>query len=317
MDHDGCSTSANARLLTRRDGSQQRSSGEVLDKTSMVSLGSDVQTIDPTVGDLAVKYRLLGPLEIVSNGKQCTPRTTMQRALLALLIYSANELLTARRLIDELWGSKPPASALATLQMYVSAVRRALFPAHNMIGSDPRLHPILRTENSGYIMRLDPVDVDLTHFRILTEIGRSCASKGRYSEASEYFGQALALWRGTALADLSHIGMLAHYAFRLNEERITVLQERIRADICLGRTAQVIGELGELCARYPLREPFYEELMLALYRSDRRAEALEVYTRAYQIMVENVGLEPGPSLRAAQNAILTEQEPPGTRAPAR
>jgi DNA-binding SARP family transcriptional activator len=89
------------------------------------------------------------------------------------------------------------------------------------------------------------------------------------------------------------------------------LQERIRADICLGRTAQVIGELGELCARYPLREPFYEELMLALYRSDRRAEALEVYARAYQIMVENVGLEPGPGLRAAQNAILTEQEPPG------
>jgi DNA-binding SARP family transcriptional activator len=271
-----------------------------------------MQTIDSTVGGLSIKYRLLGPLEIVRNGKRCTPRTTMQRALLALLIYNANELLTTRRLIDELWDSKPPASALATLQMYVSAVRRALFPTHNRIGSDPRVHPILRTENSGYIMRINPADVDLTNFRALAEIGRSCASKKSYSEASEHFGRALALWRGSAMTDLSHIGMLAHYAFRLDEERITVWQERIRIDICQGRTAQVIGELGELCARYPLREPFYLELMLALYQSDRRAEALEVYARAHQIIVENVGLEPGPGLRAAQNAILTEREPPGT-----
>jgi DNA-binding SARP family transcriptional activator len=230
----------------------------------------------------------------------------MQRALLALLIYNANELLTKRRLIDELWDSKPPSSALATLQMYVSAVRRVLFP-----GIDPRLHPILRTDNSGYILCIDPVDVDLTHFHALTEIGRSNVREGRYSEASEKFGRALALWRGTAMADLSHIGMIAHYAFRLDEERVTVWQERIEASIRQGRTSEVIGELEELCARYPLRESLYGQLMLALYRSDRRAEALAVYTRAHHIMVENVGLEPGPGLRATQRAILAGQELPG------
>jgi DNA-binding SARP family transcriptional activator len=162
-------------------------------------------------------------------------------------------------------------------------------------------------------MHIEPEHVDLTHFRALTDRGRSAVSDGRCAEASEYFRQALALWRGTALADLTHTGMLAHYALRLDEERLTSWQERIGADICQGRSAEVIGELEELCARYPLRESFYEQLMHALYHSDRRAEALKVYTRAHQVMVENVGIEPGPGLRAVQQAILSGRSLPGGR----
>ena len=267
----------------------------------------------PAVDHSMVKYRLLGPLEIVRNGRLCTPRAAMQRALLALLIYHPNELLTTRRLIEELWDSRPPASALATLQMYISAVRRAIFPVCSEVGLDPRRHPILRTESSGYIMRIEPEDVDVTHFRALARLGRSYVRIGRCDQASETFRQALALWRGTAMADLSHIGMMAHYAFRLDEERLTIWEERIGADICRGRAVEVIGELEELCARHPLRESFYEQLMLALYHSDRQAEALAVYTRAHQIMVEKVGVEPGTGLRAAQHVILAGQEPHSSR----
>lgn len=262
---------------------------------------------------MAFEYRILGPLEIIRDGRTCTPQATKQRALLALLIYHANEHLTTHRLIDELWDSRPPASAHATLQMYVSAVRRTLFPAHSGADRDPRRHPILRTECSGYVMRIEPEDLDLTRFRALAERGRSAVRDGRCAEAGEHFRQALALWRGTALADLSHTGMLAHYALRLDEERLAIWQERIGADMCRGWSTEVVGELEELCAKYPLREFFYEQLMYALYHSGRRAEALKVYTRAHQIMVEDVGIGPGPGLCAAQQAILSGQPLPGGR----
>lgn len=263
--------------------------------------------MDLPASRLTIEYRLLGPLEIIRDGSKCTPQAPKQRALLALLIYHANELMTAHRIIDELWESRPPASAHAILQMHVSAVRRALLPSYDGVGGDPRAHPILRTDRSGYIMCIEPEALDLTRFRALANRGRFALNEGRCVEAGEHFREALALWRGAALADLGHTGMLAHYALRLDEERLAIWQERIGADMCQGCSAEVVGELEELCAKYPLREFFYEQLMYALYHSGRRAEALKVYIRAHQVMVESIGIEPGPGLCAAQQAILSGQ----------
>jgi SARP family transcriptional regulator, regulator of embCAB operon len=256
-----------------------------------------------------LRYRLLGPLEVARDGRCCTPSAPKQRILLALLLLHANELLSVERIIDELWEHRPPRSVHAALQMYVSALRRALQPGHRAAGRSPRSHPVLRTEASGYILRAGADELDLAQFRALAARGRARLAAGDCESAGEHFRQALSLWRGPALAGLSRSGELSHYAVRLNEERLSLIQERVAVDICQGRSLEIVGELEELCARYPLHEPFHEQLMLALAHSGRRADALGVYSRVYQIMIENVGIGPGSELRAAQQTILDGWEP--------
>lgn len=271
-------------------------------------LAHDRHTILPAESP-GLRYRLLGPLEVTRDGRCCTPSAAKQRILLALLLLHANELLSVERIIDELWQQSPPRSVAATLQMYVSALRRALRPEHGAAGKSPRRHPVLRTEASGYVLRAGAGELDLGQFRALAARGRARLAAGDCGSAGENFRQALSLWRGPALAGLSRSGALDHYAVRLNEERLSLMQERVAVDICQGRSLEIVGELEELCGRYPLHEPFHEQLMLALAHSGRRADALSVYSRVYQIMIENVGIGPGSELRAAQRTILDGWEP--------
>jgi len=256
-----------------------------------------------------LQYFLLGPLEVIRNGQPCTPAALKRRVLLTVLLMSANEPLPAECLIDALWDCRPPRSATATLQMYVSGLRRMLDPGHGVAGLDARRHPLLRTEPSGYRLLVRPGELDVDRFGALAAFGRGHLAEGRCPEAGEAFRRALALWRGHAVADLDRSVLPAQYTVRLEEERLSVLGQRIGVDICQGRGAEVIGDLEELCARYPLREAFHEQLVQALCRADRRAEALAAYARARRIMVENVGIEPGPALRAAQLAVLEGRTP--------
>ncbi|MEO3776555.1 AfsR/SARP family transcriptional regulator [Micromonospora sp. B11E3] len=252
----------------------------------------------------ALRFNILGPLEVYRDGEPCAPTAPLQRTLLALLLLHGNELLPVTRIIDALWGHRPPRSALAALQMYVSAVRRVLTPSGAGARGGMRQHPVLRTQPCGYVIRVEPGQLDLHRFRSLAADGRRRVAEGRCAEAGELFRQALAMWRGPALADLSRSDLMQRYAVRLETERLALLQERIGADLCQGRSLELVGELAELSARYPLRESFHQQLMLALYLSGSRVEALQVYQRAHRIMVDEAGVEPGPGLRAMQQMIL-------------
>ncbi len=257
-----------------------------------------------------LRFYLLGPVEIIRDGQPCTPGAAKQRALVAVLLLHANELVPVERLIDELWGVRPPRSALAALHGYVTAVRRALVPANDAAPAIRQRHPVLRTKSAGYVLHVEPEQLDVAQFRALARCGRAGLAQGTCEEAGGHFQRALALWRGPALADLTRNGALKHYALRLEEERLAVLQARIGVDICRGRSAEVVGELEELCARQPLSESTSQQLMLALYLAGRRAEALSIYTRTHRIMIDEAGIEPGPDLRAMQQAILGGWEPP-------
>lgn len=250
------------------------------------------------------RYLILGPVEVHLAGRPCTPTALKRRALLALLLLHANKTFSVDTLIDELWDGRPPRSAVAALQMYVSGLRRTLDPGHSQGGRDARQHPLLRTAGSGYVLRVGPGELDLDGFRKAAVLGRGLLASGDCRGAGEAFRDALAMWRGSPLGDLGQAGLPAHYGVRLEEERLALIHDRIGADTCQGRAREVVGELEELCARHPLREAFHEQLMLALADTGRRAEALDAYTRARRAVVENMGIEPGPALQTAQHTLL-------------
>jgi SARP family transcriptional regulator, regulator of embCAB operon len=257
----------------------------------------------------SLQFQVLGPLRVFRSSEPCTPSALKQRALLALLLLKANELLPTNRLIDELWDSHPPVCAVAALQMYVSGVRRAITPQGGGSRRESRCHPVLQTQPSGYLIKAGPGQLDLVQFRSLGLQGRMRLAEGRCQESGELFRQALSLWRGDALADLSGVTALRHQATHLEEERLALLQARIGVDLCQGQSLETVGELGEICFRHPLREDFQEQLMLALYLSGRRADALAAYRRLYQIMTDELGIEPGPGMRRMQQAVIRGSEP--------
>ncbi|MFD3804432.1 BTAD domain-containing putative transcriptional regulator [Streptomyces sp. NPDC058619] len=267
---------------------------------------------EPTPAD-GPTYRILGPLEVHRAGVLCTPTSLKRRALLTLLLLHANRRFPICTLIGELWDDRPPPSAVAAVQMYVSGLRRVLDPAHSRDGGDARRHPLLLTAGNGYLLRVRPGDLDLDRFRALAGLGRDQRAAGDCTSSAKSFHQALALWRGTSPGDLEQASLPAHYTVRLEEERLALVHDRIGADICTGRAREVVGELEELCARHPLREDFHEQLMLALATAGRRAEALNAYARARRTVVENTGIEPGPGLRTAQQTLLSGDRPDNAR----
>lgn len=250
-----------------------------------------------------LKCSLLGPLEVVRQGQPCTPTAPMQRALVALLLLHVDSFLSTGTIIDTLWGGRPPPTAPAVLQMYVAGVRRACFPL-DRARHDGSGAPVLRTGASGYGVWLGPDQLDITECRALTARGRVLRAAGRCREAAAAFRRALALWRGPALAEFDRVVTFAPYSVRLQEEWLALRQERIGVEICQGNSIAVIGELGELRELYPLSESLGLQLMLALGLVGRRADALRTYAEIRDALVSQVGVEPGPGLRASQRAIL-------------
>jgi DNA-binding SARP family transcriptional activator len=250
----------------------------------------------------AIEFRVLGPLEVRRDDRQIPLGGPKQRALLALLLLQANEALSAERLIDRLWGERPPATAAKALQVYVSQLRKLLEPERTS-GSPGRL---LVSTASGYTLRLEDEQLDLRRFLRLRKQGQQALTERRAAEAARLLGDALALWRGAALADVADEPFAQLEAARLEGLRLAALEERIEADLQLGRHAELVGELEALVAEHPLRESFRGRLMLALYRSGRQAEALEAYQRMRRTLVEELGIEPGRRLRELEQAILRQ-----------
>jgi DNA-binding SARP family transcriptional activator len=244
------------------------------------------------LGSAQVEFRILGPLEVRDGDRLVPLGGARQRAVLALLLTRANEVVSRDWLIDELWGERPPESAVNVLQTYVSHLRKALSAE------------LLVTRTPGYMIQVERDELDLYRFEDLaTE-----ADGAEPAVAATKLRAALELWGGTALADFAYDPFAQATITRLEELRLTALERRIEADLALGRHAELVGELEVLTHEHPLRERFRRQLMLALYRAGRQAEALATYQDARRELVDQLGIDPSPSLQELERAIL-RQEP--------
>ena len=226
-----------------------------------------------------------------------------QRALLAILLIHRNELVSSDRLIEELWA-KPPRTAANTLQVYVGKIRKALEPERTPGGPSD----LLLTRAPGYVLRVEPDALDADRFERMLSEGRSAREASDHATAARRLRGALELWRGPALADFTYDPFAQAEIARLEELRLEAVSERVEADLALGKSADLVGELEALIRDNPLRERLRGQLMLALYRSGRQADALEAYRQARNVLDEQLGLAPSPALERLQTAIL-RQEP--------
>ena len=250
--------------------------------------------------------RILGPLEVLDDGRPIALSGGRQRELLALLVLERNRPVPGDRIVEELWDGAAPATAPKVVQNLVSRLRREL-PA----ADDP-----LRTRGHAYELALDEGALDATAFEQLLDEGRRALAAGDAEHAAATLRAALALWRGPALGEFADRSWARAESGRLEEQRLVALERRIDADLALGRHADVVGELEAVVAREPLREGLRGQLMLALYRSGRQAEALAAYADARRTLVAELGIEPGPALTRLQEAIL-RQDPALDAAPAK
>jgi len=236
-----------------------------------------------------MEFRVLGPLEVVMDSVPVRLDAAKQRTLLAVLICHRNDAVPAGQLVDALWGPCPPRTALDNLRVYVYHLRRALGAAR-----------IVRRPH-GYAVVVEPGELDVDRFGELARRGRETDD---LLTAAAVFRQALDVWRGRPYADLTTVPALREETRRLEEHRHAVLALHIDAELALGRHSDLIAELTGLVAAYPLRERLHAQLMLALHRAGRRAEALEIYHRLRVRLADELGLDPGPRLRHLQSAIL-------------
>jgi DNA-binding SARP family transcriptional activator/ABC-type branched-subunit amino acid transport system substrate-binding protein len=248
----------------------------------------------------ALEFRILGPLEVRLDGEAVNLGGARQRGVLALLLLNADAAVSSDRLIDELWGEDPPRDAGAALQAHISRLRKLLEPEH---GGEPR---VIVTTSAGYTIRVGPAELDLLRFEALVAAGRRRLDAGEAAAAAEVLREALALWRGRPLANLETEAFAQQPIRDLDELWLDALEARIDADLQSGRHAELTRELAAVARRHPLRERLRAQLMLALYRSGRQAEALESYAELRRTLVEERGLEPGRELRELQEAILRQ-----------
>jgi predicted ATPase/DNA-binding SARP family transcriptional activator len=238
------------------------------------------------------QFGLLGPLSMTSDAKTVALGGRKRRALLAVLLLEPNRVVSGDRLVDALWGDDPPETARNTVQVYISQLRKLLPDG------------ALETAAPGYRLVIDADSIDLFQFERLGQAGRTALASGDAVEAARALRAALALWRGPPLADLAWEPFAHSEVLRLEELRLAAIEDRIEADLTLGRHGQLVAELEQLVAEHPLRERLRGQLMLALYRSGRQADALAVYQRMRRSLADGLGLEPSESVRKLQRAIL-------------
>jgi YVTN family beta-propeller protein len=256
-----------------------------------------------------VQFRVLGPVEVTNGAGPLRLGGRKQRALLGDLILHAGAVVSTTRLIDDLWGEDPPPTAEHTVETYISRLRRIL--------RDAAAPDIVLTRAPGYVLDVESARVDAHRFERLIREGTAAAVRGDDREALALLGAALELWRGEPFEDLVDAPFAQAAARRLADLRLLALESRIELQLRGGRAQELTAELEALVAAHPYRETFHAQLMLALYRSGRQTEALAVFRRARALLVDELGIEPGPELRKLEQAILTQdpalQPPSGER----
>ncbi|MFC3575169.1 BTAD domain-containing putative transcriptional regulator [Streptomyces yaanensis] len=243
-----------------------------------------------------MRFRVLGPVRMQPR----TPTAAKPRVVLATLLVQSNSVVSTHSLIDELWGMEPPRTAATTLQVYVSQLRKALLEGGD---TEERGQPLL-TQPPGYLIRVGPDDLDLAVFESLRARGRAAYDERDYATASRLLADSLALWTGPALSGIPHGPALQATAIRLDELRSEVLEQRIGADLKLGRHQELIGELMALAHEFPMRETLHGLLMVALYRSGRQSDAVQAFHRVRRALVDELGVEPDASLKRILSRVL-------------
>jgi DNA-binding SARP family transcriptional activator len=238
-----------------------------------------------------VEFAILGPLDALADGEPLALGGPKQRALLAALLLDAGRVVSLDRLIEMLWDGEAPATAVASLQNFVAQLRKALGP------------DVIETRSPGYVLRLEPEQLDVARVRALVDEARASEPARR----AELLGEALALWRGEPLAEFRYDAFAQEEIARLEEFRLVLLEEQAEARLAIGEHAALVGDLEALVHANPLRERLRAQLMLALYRSGRQAAALEVYRRGRETLVEELGIEPSPILRNVHASILRQE----------
>lgn len=250
-------------------------------------------------------FRVLGPFEVYDEqGRRVELGGRQQRIVLATLLLHRNEVVSVDRLIDAVWDERAPANAVKNVQIYVSRLRKAL-----------EGQGVLRTHPSGYVLEVAPDELDVDQFEQLVDEGKRLLAAGSAEDAATTLAEALTLWRGPPLAEFAYDSFAQSEIARLDELRLGAVEERLEADLALGRHGDITAELQGLIAKHPLRERLREELMLALYRSGRKADALRVYDEARRLLAEELGLEPSEALRRLQQSMLNDD--PALEAPPR
>ena len=252
-------------------------------------------------------FRILGPLEALDGGRTVNLGGGRQRALLALFLLHPNETLSTDRLIDALWADDPPAGAAKAVQVAVSRLRKALAGGEG--------DNAVVTRGHGYALQLDPERLDAHRFELLVAQGRGELAAGHPERAAAALEEAMSLWRGPPLADLAYEPFAQREIARLGDLRVAALEHQIEAKLALGAHAELVGQLETLIGDHPYRERLRAQLMLALYRSDRQADALQAYQDTRRTLVDELGIEPGQHLRELERAILA-QDPALRPAPA-
>jgi DNA-binding SARP family transcriptional activator len=242
-------------------------------------------------------YRILGPLEALDGERGLSLGGSRQRSVLAFFLLHGNEAVTRDVIVDELWGEEAPPTAVKVLQNCISALRKEL----------PDGTERLRTMGGAYELRLEPGELDRDRFERLLAEGRAALAEGDDADAARQLRDALALWRGSPLSDFSYERFAEDEIKRLEELHISAVEDRIEADLALGRQVELVPELEALASKHPLRERLRGQLMLALYRSGRQAEALEAYRAARRTMLAELGIEPGRALQELERAILAQE----------
>ncbi|WP_339428644.1 BTAD domain-containing putative transcriptional regulator [Nocardia spumae] len=265
--------------------------------------GPQPVTPSPTGLDL----RLLGPVQLLVGGESVAVGGPKPRALLAALTVNRRRAVSSQALADIVWNEDPPDSYQASLQVFVSNIRKALRNS----GIDPAA--VLRTESSGYRLEVADDDCDLGRFETTRKAAAEAAAAGDHETASRMFGAALEQWSGTALDDLSGTRFADTFATAMDEERLLVASARIDAEIACGRASSVVGELVSMTTAHPMREPLWVQLITALYLSGRQADALEACRRVRTVLADELGIDPGPALVELEKRVL-RQEPLNTLA---
>ena len=246
-------------------------------------------------GTPELEVRLLGPIEVERGGEPVALGGQKPRALLAVLALEPGRVVSVDRLVEALWPGEPPGTAPHAVQVYVSQLRKTV-------------GPVIATRAPGYVLDVDPDRVDAHRFSLLAQEGRTALEADDAVAAEAVLRESLALWRGPALADFLYEPFAQTEIARLEELRTTTLEERIEADLALGRHAELVSELEALVQAQPLRERPRAQLMLALYRSGRQADALAAYRDARDTLVDELGIEPGPELKELEAAILRQDD---------
>jgi DNA-binding SARP family transcriptional activator len=248
-----------------------------------------------------MQVKVLGPLDVTENGRSITPTASKARQTLAMLAMHAGEVVTVPMLMEELWGTELPRKPLQSVQTYVLILRRMINNAHP---DGNYAKSVLVTSYGGYLLNVPADDLDVRWYERMAASGQRAMQGGDFESASRLLRSALAIWRGSALVDVQ-IGIpLSFKVNGLEEHRLGIQETCIEADLRLGRHHMLLGELGELCARYPMHENVCTQYMTALYRAGRKWRALEVFRRLRETLVNELGVEPSPHVQQVQYAIL-------------